>query len=116
MQVNWPDKIMSHLRQDGTNGRLAVVGSVHMISDGYLEKENNDRVVDVVFQWLAGGIQLNAIDADAPDIADYHFLPSTKALSIQPRVCLQDGDEVCGLKPCLESSDPQGAARLHDTY
>ena len=80
--------------QDGTGGRLAVVGSCHMFSDAYIEKEGNDRVLDVIMQWLSGKLPLNAIDAEAPDIADYHFLPSTTKMSEQPRVCLQDGDEV----------------------
>jgi intraflagellar transport protein 52 len=73
---------------------MAVVGSCHMFNDQYLEKEENDKVLDVLFQWMAGRLPLNAIDAEAPDIADYHFLPSTARMADELRVCLQDGDDV----------------------
>lgn len=75
-------------------GKLAVLGSCHMFSDQYLDKEENSKIMDVVFQWLmADNIQLNQIDAEDPEITDYNMLPDTGGLSERLRVCLQEGDE-----------------------
>ncbi|XP_060692106.1 intraflagellar transport protein 52 homolog isoform X2 [Hemiscyllium ocellatum] len=75
-------------------GKLAVLGSCHMISDQYLDKEENGKIMDVVFQWLTTNeIQLNQIDAEDPEISDYTMLPDTAKLSERLRVCLQEGDE-----------------------
>ncbi|KAK7827762.1 hypothetical protein U0070_019586, partial [Myodes glareolus] len=75
-------------------GKLAVLGSCHMFSDQYLDKEENNKIMDVVFQWLTtGDIHLNQIDAEDPEISDYTMVPDTATLSEQLRVCLQEGDE-----------------------
>uniref|UniRef100_A0A8C9ZBM9 Intraflagellar transport 52 homolog (Chlamydomonas) n=1 Tax=Sander lucioperca TaxID=283035 RepID=A0A8C9ZBM9_SANLU len=75
-------------------GKLAVLGSCHMFSDQYIDKEENSKIMDVVLQWLmADNIQLNQIDAEDPEITDYTMLPDTGCLSEQLRVCLQEGDE-----------------------
>ncbi|KAK5623243.1 Intraflagellar transport protein 52 [Crenichthys baileyi] len=42
---------------------------------------------------MSENIQLNQIDAEDPEIADYTMLPDTGRLSEQLRVCLQEGDE-----------------------
>ncbi|CAB1314707.1 unnamed protein product [Coregonus sp. 'balchen'] len=75
-------------------GKLAVMGSCHMFSDQYLDKEENSKIMDVVFQWLMGdNINLNQIDAEDPEITDYTMLPDTGCLSERLRVCLQEGEE-----------------------
>ncbi|KAJ8259736.1 hypothetical protein GJAV_G00172840 [Gymnothorax javanicus] len=75
-------------------GRLAVLGSCHMFSDQYLDKEENSKIMDVVFQWLmTDNIHLNQIDAEDPEITDYTMLPDTGCLSDRLRVCLQERDE-----------------------
>lgn len=75
-------------------GKLAVLGSCHMFSDQYLDKEENSKILDVVLQWLTtDNIQLNQIDAEEPEITDYTMLPDTACLSERLRVCLQEGDE-----------------------
>ncbi|KAG7478075.1 hypothetical protein MATL_G00076560 [Megalops atlanticus] len=75
-------------------GRLAVLGSCHMFSDQYLDKEENSKIMDVVFQWLmTDNIHLNQIDAEDPEITDYTMLPDTGCLSERLRVCLQERDE-----------------------
>uniref|UniRef100_A0A3Q4MTJ9 Intraflagellar transport 52 homolog (Chlamydomonas) n=1 Tax=Neolamprologus brichardi TaxID=32507 RepID=A0A3Q4MTJ9_NEOBR len=76
------------------SGKLAVLGSCHMFSDQYIDKEENSKIMDVVLQWLmTDNIQLNQIDAEDPEITDYTMLPDTGCLSEQLRVCLQEGDE-----------------------
>ncbi|CAB1448476.1 unnamed protein product [Pleuronectes platessa] len=75
-------------------GKLVVLGSCHMFSDQYIDKEENSKIMDVMLQWLmTDNIQLNQIDAEDPEITDYTMLPDTGCLSEQLRVCLQEGDE-----------------------
>lgn len=38
--------------------------------------------------------KLNAIEADDPEINDYHYLPQTKSMAEQLRCCMQEGEEV----------------------
>ena len=55
-------------QQDG-RGKLAVIGSAHIFSDAYLDKEENSRLQDVMFHWLTSDeITLNTIDANDPDV------------------------------------------------
>ncbi|CAH3162276.1 unnamed protein product [Porites evermanni] len=80
-----------------SKGKMAVLGSVHMFSDQYLDKEENAKVQDVVFQWLTtNDIQLNNIDAEDPEVSDYHYIPDTPKMSDRLRVCLQENDESVG--------------------
>ena len=76
-----------------------------------MDKEENFKVLDVIMQWLTAGdeVALNSIDADDPDIADYQHLPNIAQLAEQPRVCLQDGEEV-GCDGCLSSASHPGVA------
>ncbi|XP_033823092.1 intraflagellar transport protein 52 homolog [Periophthalmus magnuspinnatus] len=75
-------------------GKLAVLGSCHMFSDQYIDKEENGKILDVLLQWfMTDTVQLNQIDAEDPEITDYTMLPDTGSLSEQRRVCLQEGDE-----------------------
>ncbi|KXJ27589.1 intraflagellar transport protein 52 homolog [Exaiptasia diaphana] len=78
-----------------SKGKLAVLGSVHMFSDQYIDKEENAKVQDVIFQWLTTNeLHLNNIDAEDPEVADYHHIPDTSNLAERLRVCLQEGDEI----------------------
>ncbi|XP_008272679.2 intraflagellar transport protein 52 homolog isoform X2 [Oryctolagus cuniculus] len=90
--LNRPILAFYHSKNQG--GKLAVLGSCHMFSDQYLDKEENSKIMDVVFQWLTTeDIHLNQIDAEDPEISDYMMLPDTATLSERLRVCLQEGDE-----------------------
>lgn len=76
-------------------GKLAVLGSCHMFHDSYLTKEENGKVLDVLLEWLtADSISLNQVDADEPEVFDYHFIPHTAKLAENPKTCLQEGEEV----------------------
>ncbi|XP_061293623.1 intraflagellar transport protein 52 homolog isoform X4 [Bos javanicus] len=91
--LNRPILAFYHSKQN-QGGKLAVLGSCHMFSDQYLDKEENSKIMDVVFRWLTTeDIHLNQIDAEDPEISDYMMLPDTAALSERLRVCLQEGDE-----------------------
>lgn len=80
--------------QGKNSGKLAVLGSCHMFSDQYIDKEENSKIMDVVLQWLmTDNIQLNQIDAENPEITDYTMLPHTGSLSEHLRAYLQEGEE-----------------------
>ena len=57
------------ITQNG-HGRLAVIGSAHLFSDQYLDKEENGKLQEVIWQWMTSDdITLNTIDADNPDVS-----------------------------------------------
>ncbi|XP_072206327.1 intraflagellar transport protein 52 homolog isoform X2 [Excalfactoria chinensis] len=86
-------------------GKMAALGSCHMFSDQYLDKEENGKILDVLFQWLTtSDIHLNQMDMEDPEISDYTLTPNIAALSEQLRVCLQEGDE-----------NPRDFTKLFDT-
>ncbi|XP_061418542.1 intraflagellar transport protein 52 homolog [Lethenteron reissneri] len=91
--LNRPVLAFHHNKQSG--GKLAVLGSCHMFSDQYLDKEENNKILDVLMQWLTTkDVQLNQIDAEDPEISDYNMLPDTGKLAENLRVCLQESDEI----------------------
>eukprot|EP00756_Hemistasia_phaeocysticola_P018711 Hpha_TRINITY_DN15613_c1_g4::TRINITY_DN15613_c1_g4_i1::g.100127::m.100127/K19681/IFT52; intraflagellar transport protein 52 len=77
-------------------GRLMVVGSMQMFDDKWIQEEANMRLTEVLFWWLLHhpGVRLNAIDAEEPDIADYHHLPDIGSLAERPRVCLESPEDL----------------------
>ncbi|KFP55587.1 Intraflagellar transport protein 52, partial [Cariama cristata] len=95
--------ILAFYQHESQGGKMAALGSSHMFSDQYLDKEENGRIMDVLFQWLTtSDIHLNQMDMEDPEVREIHhkevnnnytMLPDTAALSEQLRVCLQEGDE-----------------------
>ncbi|XP_064624329.1 intraflagellar transport protein 52 homolog isoform X2 [Lineus longissimus] len=76
-------------------GKIAVLGSVHMFSDQYIDKEENSKIMDVIFNFLTtNDIKLNVIDAEDPEIHDYNMLPEVGTLAGMVKTCLQESDEV----------------------
>ena len=76
-------------------GKLAVLGSSAMMSDAYIDKEDNSRVKDVIMTFLTSDdMKLNKIDAEDPEVSDYTMIPDTGRLSELPRVCLQESEEI----------------------
>ncbi|XP_042690474.1 intraflagellar transport protein 52 homolog isoform X1 [Centrocercus urophasianus] len=86
--------ILAFYQHKSQGGKMAALGSCHMFSDQYLDKEENGKILDVLLQWLTtSDIRLNQKDMEDPEISDYTLLPNVAALSEQLRVCLQEGDE-----------------------
>eukprot|EP00163_Fabomonas_tropica_P026028 TRINITY_DN4628_c1_g1_i1.p1 TRINITY_DN4628_c1_g1~~TRINITY_DN4628_c1_g1_i1.p1 ORF type:complete len:458 (-),score=96.80 TRINITY_DN4628_c1_g1_i1:113-1486(-) len=75
-----------------SKGRLVVLGSYHIFADSWLDKEENAKLQNVVFQWLMGDFELNKLDAAEPDLSDMHFVPDTAALAERVRCCLQESE------------------------
>ncbi|XP_054707010.1 intraflagellar transport protein 52 homolog [Uloborus diversus] len=78
-----------------SNGKIVVLGSTHMFCDAYIDNEENLKILNVIFNHLTtSGLQLNAIDAEDPEISDYHTIPSIGRLAENPFGCLQECDEI----------------------
>lgn len=78
-----------------SGGRLAVLGSAALLSDQYLDKEDNNKVKDVVMAFLTSDdVKLNQIDAEDPEVADYTMVPDTGRMADITRVCLQESEEI----------------------
>ncbi|XP_043198177.1 intraflagellar transport protein 52 homolog isoform X2 [Amphibalanus amphitrite] len=95
------------LYQNDAGGKIVSLGSVAMLSDQYIDKEENSKIKDVLFDLLTRTepVQLNSIDAGNPEISDYNQVPSTGKLAERPRVCLQESDSV-----------PADYTKLFDTH
>eukprot|EP00667_Euglena_gracilis_P009286 EG_transcript_9433 len=80
----------------GGAGRVMVIGSCHMFEDAWLDKEENAKLQEVLFDWLMRSpkVKLNQIDAEDPEINDYHYLPDTHALAERLRVCVEEREEL----------------------
>lgn len=71
---------------EGRNGRLRrgkllLIGGALTFEDQWIGKEENDKLMRVLFDYLNHKVALNQIDADEPDISDYQHLPDTAALA-----------------------------------
>ncbi|KFP81905.1 Intraflagellar transport protein 52, partial [Apaloderma vittatum] len=97
--------ILAFYQHESPGGKIAALGSIHMFSDQYLHKEENGKIMDVLFQWLTtSDICLNQKDMEDPEISDYTMIPDIAVLSEQLRGCLQEGDE-----------NPKDFTKLFDT-
>lgn len=91
--VNRP--VLALCQPKKATGKLAVLGSAHMFSDSYIDKEENSKVMDVVLKWLTTNeLELNVIDAEDPEISDYNQLPTTALMFDRLKNCLQEGDDI----------------------
>lgn len=74
---------------------MFVCGSALMFADHFFEKEDNARFWDVIETLMTTNeIHLNIIDAEEPDLTDYHQAPDIDSLATTLRVCLQESDEL----------------------
>ena len=46
----------------------------------------------MIFQFLSEDLKLNQIDAEDPEISEYHPIPDHTYMSEQIKVCLQEGE------------------------
>lgn len=82
------------LREGKGTGKLVVLGSCHMFSDQYVNKEENSKIMDVVLRWLTSeSVSVNASDAEAAAISEYTMIPDTQVLSEKLRPHLHHEEE-----------------------
>lgn len=75
-----------------SNGRLAAIGSGHLFSDKYIDQENNDKLREMLMEFLTSQehIYFSPSDHDDIDLIDHHIVPETAELAERPKLCLTD--------------------------
>uniref|UniRef100_A0A915PKW0 ABC-type uncharacterized transport system domain-containing protein n=1 Tax=Setaria digitata TaxID=48799 RepID=A0A915PKW0_9BILA len=73
-------------------GKLIVIGSVHIFTDQYFEREENSKVWDIIMKYATEDFALNVIDSKEPDLMDMHPIPDHIYLSEKIKVCLQESE------------------------
>lgn len=76
-------------------GRLIVIGAVELFGDDWLDKEENAKLCDVLFAWLAGELDVDMTSdrADA-QLWEYTRVPNVEALAQSIKPCLQGMDDL----------------------
>lgn len=77
-----------------SRGKWLVLGSAQVFEDSWIGKEENEKLTTVIIDYLLHRLKLNQIDADEPDITDYHYLPDTASLSERVRVAVEESEEL----------------------
>mmetsp|Transcript_1100 Transcript_1100/g.3101 ORF Transcript_1100/g.3101 Transcript_1100/m.3101 type:complete len:446 (-) Transcript_1100:366-1703(-) len=80
----------------GAAGRMCVLGSSHIFEDGWFDKDENNKLADVLVKWLlkVGDVDMDPLDTEEPEVADFHHVPDTESLSERVRCCLEESEEV----------------------
>ena len=79
-------------------GKLCVLGSAEIFSDDWLLKEENNKLQDILFNWLKAVIKLaicSSVSQKMPNSTKKNDqIPDIEALSERLRSCLQESEEV----------------------
>lgn len=82
-------------KDKANEGKMVVIGSNHIFTDAYIEKEENLLLKDIILQFFVdNNFPLNSIDAENPEVSDYYTIPDLEMLSEQPLSCLQESEDV----------------------
>lgn len=109
---------------DGENGvgKIVVTGCCQMFTDDYIEKEDNSLIKDLIIEFITqANFPLDQIDADDPEIIDYHSVPDIGLLAEEPLSCLYETEEVPSdhtrlFKKDIYNIDNTPLARVIDAY
>jgi len=90
--LNRPVLAVSNLTPTSPNqqgGKIAVLGSGHLLSDKYIDKEDNSLICQFLIAYLTtDSFQPNAIDAEDPEVSEYTVVADTGSLAERLRPCL----------------------------
>ena len=76
-------------------GRLMVLGSYQLLSDDYIEKEENLKLQHILFKWLLTyDIDLDLGLEEDNDLQDFAVIPDISSMSEQLKSCLQTSDDL----------------------
>ncbi|XP_073997551.1 intraflagellar transport 52 [Rhodnius prolixus] len=77
-----------------SGGKICVFGSGHVFADRYLEKEDNTQLLNIVISYLTSDdLQLDPIDVEDPEVAEYTVVADTCSVSERIRGCLIETTE-----------------------
>ncbi len=71
-------------------GKLFVLGSLRFFDDEFFEKEDNQKIQEVIFKWLLQDreVEFERNIKDEDEIAEYVHVPDITALADRLRSCL----------------------------
>ncbi|XP_015112119.1 intraflagellar transport protein 52 homolog [Diachasma alloeum] len=76
-------------------GKLVVLGSSRLLTDSYIEKEQNDALRDMIFQFFQSKEQVSQkFHVDEIEYPDYTYVPDITIEAENPKVCTQDLDTI----------------------
>ncbi|XP_012273935.1 intraflagellar transport protein 52 homolog [Orussus abietinus] len=76
-------------------GKLVVLGSSRIFTDAYIEKEKNDSLRELLFEFFeTSEITMKRVQHDDVDYWEYNFVPDTTQQADNPKVCTQDLDNI----------------------
>eukprot|EP01002_Notosolenus_urceolatus_P001104 NODE_1281_length_1492_cov_101.135828_g1065_i0.p1 GENE.NODE_1281_length_1492_cov_101.135828_g1065_i0~~NODE_1281_length_1492_cov_101.135828_g1065_i0.p1 ORF type:complete len:443 (+),score=141.14 NODE_1281_length_1492_cov_101.135828_g1065_i0:52-1380(+) len=77
-------------------GRAMVIGSLHMFHDDWIQKEENSKLQEVLFEYLLHSpkVELDAIESEHHDTAAHQHIPDVSALAERLRVCIEEKDRL----------------------
>lgn len=83
----------------GQRGRIVVIGSVDMLSDEWIDKEENTKLSDLIFAWLLSEYEFdmtsNRQDSElVQDVQHAVPIPNIEALGQSLKPCLQGLEEL----------------------
>jgi len=79
----------------GQRGRFALIGSVEIFGDDWLDKEENHKLSDLIFAWLLNEAEFDmASERQDSEIQDFAPVPHIESLSQNIKPCLQGMDEL----------------------
>lgn len=91
--INRP--ICAYYYSEENNGKLVVLGSSRMLTDSYIEKEKNDALREMIFEFFESkDITTKDIHTEDIDFWEYNFVPDITHQADNPKVCTQDSDSV----------------------
>ncbi|XP_018043997.1 PREDICTED: intraflagellar transport protein 52 homolog [Atta colombica] len=78
------------------NGKLIVLGSSRMLTDTYIEKENNDALREMIFDFfeIKNVTEKKDLHTDDIEFWEYNFVPDITQQADNPKVCTSDLDNI----------------------
>ncbi|CAK9825584.1 Intraflagellar transport protein 52 homolog [Anthophora retusa] len=85
--------ICAYHYNEANSGKLLVLGSSRMLTDTYIEKEKNDLLREMIFDFFESkDIVIKEFQMDDVDFWEYNFIPDVTQQADNPKVCTQDMD------------------------
>ncbi len=80
---------------ENKKSKLVVVGSVKFFEDEFLDKEDNAKIVDVLFKWvLTEDVELGDYATEESDLSEYQHVPDIGSISERLRSCLEETEDL----------------------
>ncbi|CAD6211761.1 GSCOCG00003818001-RA-CDS [Cotesia congregata] len=87
--------ICAYYSSPTSSGKLVVLGSSRLLTDSYIEKEHNDALREMIFDFFKSKEQFSKeYHFDDIDYSEYNFVPDITQLADEPKVCTQDLDTI----------------------